>query len=88
VARNRSILRFTIAAMAWIAVFLLAASCLAHGQTNPTNPPPPQFKFGCQQPANPHRRQQECNDAVFGLDETLAGAGTLSGGRRSVSASR
>ena len=74
-ARNRSNLRFTIAAITVIAACLLAASCPAHGQqTTPANPPPPQFKFGCQQPANPHRRQQECNDAVFGLDETLAGA--------------
>jgi carbohydrate-selective porin OprB len=75
VARNRCMLRFMIVAITWIDVVLLAASNPAHGQqTTPTNPPPPQFKFGCQQPANPHRRQQECNDAVFGLDETLAGA--------------
>jgi carbohydrate-selective porin OprB len=75
VDRNRSNLRFTIPAIAVIAACLLVDSCAAHGQqTTPKNPPPPQPKFGCREAANPHRRQQECNDAVFGLDETLAGA--------------
>jgi hypothetical protein len=77
VARNRSILRFAIApilSIALITTCLLATSCPAHGlQTTAPIQPPPQRKFGCQHPANPHRRQQDCNDAVFGLDETLAG---------------
>jgi len=74
VARNRSILRFTIAAISWIGVCLLATSYPACAQqTTPANQAPPQPKFGCRHPANPHRRQRECNNAVFGLDETLAG---------------
>jgi len=74
VPRNRSMLRFTIAAITWLSV-LLAGSCSAHGQqTTPTKQPPPQPTLGCLEPANPHRRQQQCNDIVFGLDETLAGA--------------
>jgi carbohydrate-selective porin OprB len=78
VDRNRSMLCFTIAAnpaIALIATFMLASSCLAYGQqqTSPASQLPAQSKFGCRYPANPHRRPQECNDAVFGLDETLAG---------------
>jgi carbohydrate-selective porin OprB len=75
VARNRSMLRFAvILRITFIATCVLAASCFAHGQqTAPSNPPSSQPKFGCGHPANPHRRQQDCNDAVFGLDETLAG---------------
>jgi carbohydrate-selective porin OprB len=70
VARNRSMLRFAIAA-----ITLLAAFCPAPGQqTSAPGQPPPEPKFGCRHPANPHRRQQDCNDAVFGVDETLAGA--------------
>jgi carbohydrate-selective porin OprB len=74
VARNRIMLPFTFAVVARIAIGLLTAASLAHGQ-QPTaaNQPPAQPKLGCRQPANPHRRQRECNDAVFGLDETLAG---------------
>jgi len=74
VARNRIMLRFTIAVVARIAIGLLTAASLAHGQQPAApNQPPAQPKLGCRQPANPHRRQRECNDAVFGLDETLAG---------------
>lgn len=74
-ARNRSMLRFTVTAIIGMVVVQLAASCAAHGQQSPpATQPPPQPKFGCRQPANPHRRQQACNDAAFGLDETVAGA--------------
>jgi carbohydrate-selective porin OprB len=69
--RNRMMLRDAIV---WMGASLLAASYPARGQ-QPTgiNQVSTQPKFGCQHPANPHRRQHDCNDAVFGLDEALAG---------------
>jgi carbohydrate-selective porin OprB len=71
VARHRSMLRYSIA---WLIVCLLAASYSADGQqASGTNQVSTQPKFGCQHPADPHRRQHGCNDAVFGVDETLAG---------------
>jgi carbohydrate-selective porin OprB len=61
-------------AIVWIGACLLAASYPACGQqTTAANQPSAQPKFGCRHPANPHRRQYVCNDAVFGADEALAG---------------
>ena len=60
-------------AIAWTGACLLAVSYPAGGQTPATNQPSTQTKFGCRHPANPHRRQHGCNDAVFGADEALAG---------------
>jgi porin len=46
----------------------------AHAQQTPAaNPVATEPKFGCRHPADPHRRQRECNDQDFDLDETLAG---------------
>jgi len=69
-------LRFKIAAITLIGVCLSASASYPAGaqQIAPANQPPEEPKFGCPHPANPHRRPRECNDAVFGLDETLAGA--------------
>jgi carbohydrate-selective porin OprB len=70
VARNLNL--WSVAALAWMAAGLLTVS--AHAQQAPAaSPVAAQPKFGCRHPANPHRRQRECNDQEFGLDETLAG---------------
>jgi carbohydrate-selective porin OprB len=70
VARNLNLR--SIAALAWMAACLLTVS--AHAQQAPAaSPVATQPKFGCRHPADPHRRQRECNDQEFGLDETLAG---------------
>jgi carbohydrate-selective porin OprB len=67
-------LRITIATILWISACLLAASHPAGGQqTTAANQAATEPKFGCRHPANPHRRQYACNDAVFGVDEALAG---------------
>lgn len=67
-------LRNAIATIIWISACLLAASDPAGGQqTTAANPAATEPKFGCRHPANPHRRQYGCNDAVFGVDEALAG---------------
>lgn len=76
-ARNPSMGRNTIAtfaAIARIGVCLLATSSAAAGQqTTAANQASAEQKFGCDHPANPHRRQCACNDVVFGADEALAG---------------
>ena len=62
------------AVIASIGACLLTASYPAGAQqTSPANPPATEPKFGCRHPANPHRRQYACNDALFGVDEALAG---------------
>ena len=66
----RSLLRYALLA---VNACLLTASYSAGQQTAPASQPASQPKFGCRYPANPHRRQHDCNDAVFGLDEALAG---------------
>jgi carbohydrate-selective porin OprB len=74
VARNLRMLRNAIAVIAWIGACLVAASYPAAGQqTTAANQGSTQPKFGCRHPADPRRRQYGCNDAVFGLDEALAG---------------
>jgi carbohydrate-selective porin OprB len=74
VARILSMLRNAIAGIAWIGACLVAASYPAGGQqTTAANQVSTEPKFGCRHPADPHRRQHGCNDAVFGLDEALAG---------------
>jgi carbohydrate-selective porin OprB len=74
VARKLSMQRCAITAVPWIVACLLAVSYPAHAQQTPAaNPVAPQPKFNCRHPADPHRRQRECNDQEFGLDETLAG---------------
>jgi carbohydrate-selective porin OprB len=71
VACNRSV---WLSAFSWVSACLLVSTFLADGQTTtPSSQPPADAKFGCQHAANPHRRQQFCNDAVFGVDEALAG---------------
>jgi porin len=65
--------RHAIAFAAWMAVCLLASFYSAYGQHTNSNPAPVERKFNCRHPANPHRRQFGCNDAVFGADEALAG---------------
>ncbi len=73
-ARNLSMLRNTIAVIAWSGACLVAASYPAGGQqTTAANQVSTEPKFGCRHPADPRRRQYGCNDAVFGLDEALAG---------------
>jgi carbohydrate-selective porin OprB len=67
---NRKILR---CAIAWIGACVLAAFCSADGQTPAANQVATQPKFDCQHSADPHRRQHGCNDALFGLDDALAG---------------
>jgi carbohydrate-selective porin OprB len=67
-------LRCAITKVPWIVSCLLTVSYAAHAQQPPAaNPVATQPKFNCRHPANPHRRQRECNDQEFGLDETLAG---------------
>jgi hypothetical protein len=74
VARNLNMLRCAITSVPWIVACLLAVSYPAHAQQTPAaNPAATQPKFGCRHPADPRRRQRECNDQEFGLDETLAG---------------
>jgi carbohydrate-selective porin OprB len=71
VALNPSMLRFAIT---MVGACLLGASYSADGQqTTPASQPPAQPKLGCRYPTDPHRRQLDCNDAVFGLDEALEG---------------
>jgi porin len=65
--------RHAIAFAAWMAVCLLASFYPAYAQQTASNPAPVERKFNCRHPANPHRRQFGCNDAVFGVDEALAG---------------
>ena len=73
-ARNLNMLRCAITTVLWIVSCLLTVSYAAHAQQTPTaNPVATQPKFNCRHPADPHRRQRECNDQAFGLDETLAG---------------
>jgi carbohydrate-selective porin OprB len=71
---NRIMLR---CATACVGICMLACSYSAGGQTPAatptTNPVAAQPKFGCERAADPHRRQHGCNDALFGLDEALAG---------------
>jgi carbohydrate-selective porin OprB len=55
-----------------MAACLLTVSARAQ-QTPAASPVATEPKFGCRHPADPHRRQRECNDQEFGLDETLAG---------------
>jgi carbohydrate-selective porin OprB len=55
-----------------MAACLLTVSARAQ-QTPAASPVATEPKFGCGHPANPHRRQRECNGQEFGLDETLAG---------------
>jgi porin len=69
-ARNVSMQRFSIVCLG---VCLLAGSCCAGGQTPTANQVSTQRTFDCQHPADPHRRQHECNDVDFGWDEVLAG---------------
>jgi porin len=67
-------LRWAITRIPWIVFCLLTVTYAAHAQQSPAaNPVATQPKFNCRHPANPHRRQRECNDQEFGLDETLAG---------------
>lgn len=77
-ARNRSEWLYAISKWLFalsIGVCLLACTSLAQGQTTtPASQPSAQPKFGCRYPANPHRRQQGCNDAVFGVDEAATPA--------------
>jgi hypothetical protein len=59
-------------AIAWLG-YLLAATYPADGQqTTPASRVSTQSWFGCQRPADPHRRQTGRNDQDFDLDETLA----------------
>ncbi len=66
-------LRTALFALIWMSACLLLSPDRADGQPAPTNQAATQPEFECQHPANPHRRQHGCNDAVFGLDEALAG---------------
>jgi carbohydrate-selective porin OprB len=45
----------------------------ASTQSASTQPVSTQSKFNCPHPADPRRRQHDCNDHEFTLDETLAG---------------
>jgi carbohydrate-selective porin OprB len=69
VARNRRMLLLAITCVG----YLLASSYPVNAQQTT---PPPQVStpppFGCQRPADPRRRQTNCNDQDFDLDETLA----------------
>ncbi len=78
-ACNLSLLRFGIACLGC----LLVISCpySADGQQTstsnqvPNQPPaqvPTQAQLQCPHPADPHRRQHDCNDHDFDWDETLA----------------
>lgn len=40
--------------------------------TQPSTQSTTQPNFKCSRPADPHRRPRDCNDALFGADETLA----------------
>jgi carbohydrate-selective porin OprB len=61
-------------AIAGVGAWLMFAPYSANAQ-QPTPPSPvaAQRSLQCRHPADPHRRERSCNDAVFGLDETLAG---------------
>ncbi len=72
-ARNLN-MRCAITAVPWVVACLLAVAYPARAQQTPAaNPVATQPKFGCRHPADPHRRQRECNDQEFDLDETLVG---------------
>jgi carbohydrate-selective porin OprB len=73
-AYNLNMLRCAITKVPWLVSCLFIVSYAAHAQQTPAaNPVATQPKFNCRHPANPHRRQRDCNDQEFGLDETLAG---------------
>jgi len=57
-----------------IGICLLAASHRADGQqTTKVNQVSTQLKLKCRHPADPHRRQYNCDSEDFDWDETLAG---------------
>jgi porin len=57
-----------------IGIWLLAASHRADGQqTSTVNQASTQLKLKCRHPADPHRRQYNCDNQDFDWDETLAG---------------
>jgi carbohydrate-selective porin OprB len=71
VACNLNMQRFAVVC---IGACLLAASYRAGGQqTTTVNQVSTQLKFKCRHPADPHRRQYDCDDEDFDWDETLAG---------------
>jgi hypothetical protein len=63
--------------LVWIASLIVA--CVPTFSQQPQQAPNPQAQttneqdFQCPHAADPRRRQRECNDQGFGLDETLAG---------------
>ncbi|MGC2399416.1 MAG: carbohydrate porin [Acidobacteriaceae bacterium] len=59
-------------ARALLGMCVLVGPGLLVGQQT-ASPPSTSADLGCRHPADPHRRRHYCNDAVFGLDETLAG---------------
>jgi porin len=57
-----------------IGIWLLAGSHRAVGQqTSTVNQASTQLKLKCRHPADPHRRQYNCDNQEFDWDETLAG---------------
>jgi porin len=61
-------------AIVCIGICLLAASYRADGQqTGTVNQTSTQLKLKCRHPADPHRRQYNCDNQDFDWDETLAG---------------
>jgi porin len=55
------------------ASLLAIAQAATAQQSTPASPASSQAKLNCSHPGNPHRRQHECDDALFDLDEALAG---------------
>jgi carbohydrate-selective porin OprB len=70
VARALNLLRLAIACLGCVLVSSYSAGAQQSAGTSQAST---QSQFRCRHPADPHRRQYDCNDHEFTLDETLAG---------------